>query len=262
MYATELYKMLEEKFCAPAWVIFPEVANATGGGIYRYADAVAMAVWPSRGLEIHGFEIKDSRSDWVSELKNPKKSESVQKYCDKWWVVVSNEQIIKEGELPPTWGLLAANGKKLKQIVQAPQLSPTPLDKSFVASILRRSHENISRRIGDVKSESYEKGLKDGIENGDTHTKRKIQRYQDNYKHLKEAVDEFQKKSGVEINRWEAGAIGKAVKKVLDLRRYDPIYDLTCAKNFVDSLSEQISKNISMFKKIQKEENHESINQD
>ena len=41
------------------------VDGFAGGG--RYADAIAMNLWPSRGLAVHGFEIKISRGDWQRE---------------------------------------------------------------------------------------------------------------------------------------------------------------------------------------------------
>jgi hypothetical protein len=59
--------LLAARYCAPAWAIFYEVANATGANGSRYADAVAMSLYPSRGLELHGFEVKKSRWDWVRE---------------------------------------------------------------------------------------------------------------------------------------------------------------------------------------------------
>jgi len=35
-----------------------------------------MDLWPSGGLEIHGHEVKVSRSDWLRELKEPEKRPS------------------------------------------------------------------------------------------------------------------------------------------------------------------------------------------
>ena len=40
----------------PEWALFFEVADSTGlAGHGRYLDAVAMNLYPSRGLELHGF---------------------------------------------------------------------------------------------------------------------------------------------------------------------------------------------------------------
>jgi hypothetical protein len=51
-----------------------EVADSTGANSHRRADAVAMNLWPSRGLYIEGIEVKVSRSDWRKELDTPSKS--------------------------------------------------------------------------------------------------------------------------------------------------------------------------------------------
>lgn len=129
------------RFCSPEWATFFEVGDATGGRHRRWADAVAMNLYPSRGLSIDGFEFKISRSDWQRELKDPTKSAPVQQYCNHWWVITTPD-IVREGELPPTWGLmeLQANGS-LRQKVAAPALQPIPVTKEFVAAMLRRASE-------------------------------------------------------------------------------------------------------------------------
>ena len=69
MNTSELQAALVKRHPPEAWALCFEVGDATGGGHTRWADAVAMSLWPSRGLHLHGFEIKASRSDWVKELK-------------------------------------------------------------------------------------------------------------------------------------------------------------------------------------------------
>lgn len=63
MKTAEIKAALRAKFCAPEWAIMFEVGDGTGASQSRWADAVAMNLWPSRGLQIHGFEIKAHRSD-------------------------------------------------------------------------------------------------------------------------------------------------------------------------------------------------------
>lgn len=130
---------LRDRFCLPEWAIFFEVRDATGfAGEGRSADAVAMNCYPSRGMEVHGIEIKVSRSDWMRELRNPDKSIAVQKYCDRWWIACPAGTMMT-GELPPTWGHLEFEGGKLRQIREAPKLDCAPMSRTFVASILRSS---------------------------------------------------------------------------------------------------------------------------
>ncbi|PWZ83037.1 hypothetical protein, partial [Staphylococcus pseudintermedius] len=53
-----LQHALVKAFPLPEYVTFFEVGDATGGRHSRWADAVSMSCWPSRGLHIYGFEIK------------------------------------------------------------------------------------------------------------------------------------------------------------------------------------------------------------
>lgn len=93
------------------WIVAEKVRNIVGfamrEGQLRTADAIAIDTWESKGLEIHGFEVKCSRSDWLTELKAPEKSEPFRAFCDRWWLVTSSKDIVKPGELPEGWGHMA-----------------------------------------------------------------------------------------------------------------------------------------------------------
>lgn len=125
------------------WCVFGGVANGTGSRASRYCDALAMAVWPSRGLELHGFEIKVSRQDLMRELKDPSKAEEIACYCDYWWIVLGDAKLCKAEEIPRNWGLLApaADDKKLVVVKAAVKLKAKAMDRTFLAAILRRAHE-------------------------------------------------------------------------------------------------------------------------
>lgn len=128
---------LRQRYCPPEWALFFEVANATGGFASRRADAIAMNLWPSRGLAFHGFEIKVARYDWLREIKNPAKAEVIARYCDFWWVVTPCN-LIKDGELPETWGLLEVNEQgNIRQKTAAIKTKAVPHDRAFIASLLR-----------------------------------------------------------------------------------------------------------------------------
>ncbi len=142
----DLCLMLAKRYSAPAWAFFRGVRNSTGHTrTPRTADALAIGLYPSRGLSVHGFEVKSQRADWHRELAKPTKSEAVQQYCDYWWVVAADKTIVDvaAGELPKTWGLLVPRkGGVLVTVVDAPQLEPKPLDRRFIAAICRRAHED------------------------------------------------------------------------------------------------------------------------
>lgn len=115
MNTVEIESALRAKYAAPEYALIFEVRNGTGFArrTARYADAIAMNLYPSRGLEIIGFEIKASRADWLRELKNPDKAEEIGKFCDRWYVVIGDKDIVKPGELPACWGLIVPRGNGL-----------------------------------------------------------------------------------------------------------------------------------------------------
>lgn len=208
---------LFKRFPAPAWALFFEVHNTTGYGRSRSADALAMGLWPSRGLELHGFEFKDDRGDWLNELKNPAKAETIAKYCDYWWLVAGNTNVVKKvEEVPAGWGYLQLQGQRMTCIKQAPKLEAIPVTRGFLAAILRRQHESIlDAPEVQAKLESMKKDLqsreKDNWSFEAKENSRELER-------LKSAVSEFEKISGVTINKWQAGRIGEAVKEVMNVQ--------------------------------------------
>jgi hypothetical protein len=71
-------------------ILLREVRNGTGfKRSERYADGLLVSLWPSRGVFFAGIEVKVSRSDWLSELKNAAKSADIQKWCKFWWLITA-----------------------------------------------------------------------------------------------------------------------------------------------------------------------------
>jgi len=144
-------QLLREKFAPPAYALFEEVKNQTGyqKRSERYADALALSLWPSRGIGMTGFEIKVSRADWKKELDDPAKAAEFSKYCTGWYVVAP-EGIVERLELPAAWGLIEvpiSGRKRLVTKVEAPKTVPTPWDQSFVAALLRRQNEQTAALV-------------------------------------------------------------------------------------------------------------------
>ncbi|HFE3442933.1 TPA: hypothetical protein ACF3I9_004399 [Klebsiella aerogenes] len=209
----EVKTLLRARFCQPEWSIFFEVGDSTGSGQRRWADAVAMNMYPSRGLEIHGFEIKVSRPDWLRELKKPEKSAPVQRYCDRWWIVCPKD-IIHPGELPPTWGHYDVTQTGLRQIVAAPKLAPTPVDKDFTAALLRRSAGATEDEIAAIVQRhrnrleaEFEERLKREVAYRTTKGDAAL---------LK--IEEFEKLTGISLTGWHpAEDVAKAINLVQEL---------------------------------------------
>jgi hypothetical protein len=136
--STDIKIALRTRYPAGQYALMFEVSNGTGAQIKRYADAVAMGMWASHGMEIEGIEIKISRADFKKELADHQKSDEVMRYCNRWWLACPKD-LIKPDELPSTWGLLELqeNGT-LRQKIAAPKLKPIDLDRNFIAAMLRR----------------------------------------------------------------------------------------------------------------------------
>lgn len=127
---------LKKRFPHPEFGIVFEVAQGTGWKANRHLDAMAMGVWPSRGLVLHGIEIKVSRGDWRRELAVPEKAEQLARFCDFFWLAAP-EDIIPVDQLPLNWGLLELKNGKLVQAKAAEKLAATPHTKDLLAAVFR-----------------------------------------------------------------------------------------------------------------------------
>jgi hypothetical protein len=188
---------LRLRYADDGYAMLTEVGDGTGAKLSRWADAIVMSLWPSRGLELHGFEVKVSRSDWVKELQDPSKAEAVCKYCDRWWVVVGDETIVKPGELPKTWGLLVPFGEGLKVAVSAPELAPIAFDRAFVAAIMRRATQQAfgAGELKQVARREYERGRTDGVKSQERMANDAIRML----KEKSEQVAEFEQETGIRV---------------------------------------------------------------
>src|SRR3990167_6404645 len=143
MKTEELLQLLASEYQPPSRAFLPEFRAATGYGNGECrCDALAMDLWQSNkyGLELHGFELKVSRADWLRELKQPLKSEEIKRFCDRWYVVAANSKIVKYAdELPKGWGLEFAENGKLVNFIEAEKLTPEPYGRGFLASVMRRA---------------------------------------------------------------------------------------------------------------------------
>lgn len=106
------------------------------GGPGRVADFLAVDTWVSSGHALHGHEVKVSRSDWLTELRDPSKAEAFARFCSHWWLVVSDAGIVRD-DLPVGWGLMVARGRGLSVVVDAVRRDPDPVPLHLLASFAR-----------------------------------------------------------------------------------------------------------------------------
>ena len=226
------------------WMVCHEVPDSTGHQASRRADAVAMNLWPSR-MALHGYEIKVSRSDWLRELKRPDKAELVWRFCDYWWLVVSDQSIVKEGELPEGWGLMVPHGKGLRRIVQAKHVPAESPSFEFMASMLRAGMAGkvdrtaIAGEVQKARDDGYEQGVRDGSRQG-RDAIRENERIMELFKGFSEAT-------GIEVDRMDSGQhVGgayNAAKRLLASWGEGAVRGrLHCMRRAMKNLQEQINE--------------------
>jgi len=215
----ELFELLHVRYAGNAFAVFPEVRNSTGYSASRSADAIVMALWPSAGFRITGIEIKATRSDWLRELKNPRKSQDMMRFCDEWLILANHGVVdLHIDAFPEKWGLVLPNGGGLKLVKPPQMLEERPaMERPFVAALLRRASEFALTK---KQTESIRKEAAREVEQ---RFKREIDNANEKHERLRKAVEEFEKASGIHLNQWYGGTeLGEAVKAVLRSRdRFD-----------------------------------------
>lgn len=211
--ADKMRAMLRKKFPPEQYAMLYEVRDAAGFSARRNADVIVVGLWPSRGCAVEGMEIKISRGDWLRELKKPQKAEAFVRFCDRWWVIAADQNIVKVDELPPTWGLMAPRGNGLGILRQAPDLKPESVDRMFLAAMMKRAVDTaadspevrarIDARVEEIRGE--QKRRVDGA----------TAMLQREKLDLENAIAKFEEASGVRIDAYRGEQLGAAVKMVL-----------------------------------------------
>ena len=142
-----LIRRYSENYGGFRWA-YAEHVKTTPGFVrdkVRIADAIAVDCWTSKGMEIHGHEVKVSRSDWLAELRDPEKAEAFRPYVNRWWLVVPDLAIVRD-DLPKGWGLMLAEGPTVRVVKPAPRLDPLPMSRPMLAALLRATAKTAERR--------------------------------------------------------------------------------------------------------------------
>ena len=237
----DLEVYLSNRYCQPEWAFFPQVRSSTGSAS-RVADGIAMNMYASRKYEIHGFEVKVSRSDWLNELKNPQKADEIFSYCDKWWLVVSDKDIVQNGELPKGWGLMVVRGKGLVAKVRAEYIKAEIVSLGFIASLLRSASE------GMIPRDSIDQQVAAAWDRGEKSQEYKIESAERTTSKYKNIIETFERESGVKIDEWsvseDAERIGKLLRSILggEKLKQNLDYDLRQIGRGAESILEEIKK--------------------
>lgn len=240
-----VFDLLRKRHEGQAWAYLEEVRNGTGfGRVTRTADALAMSLFPSRGLHLHGFEVKVSRADWIKERDAPEKAEEIAKFCHYWWLVVSDPAIVKDGELPQPWGLLAKKKGKLIVVKQAP-FNPDALPPTyrFLGAVFRKfgATESAIGQLAKARSDGHAEGWRQGVEHGTKHSddgraQGECERLQEQLDGLRASLDEFETKSGIRIGSWGLGNVA-AIVRIFSAGYDSPIKKLTRLAENADAIA-------------------------
>ncbi len=195
--AADLVTRLRVRYEYPEWLVADEVSLDYQGKSFR-ADAMAVNLWVSRGLHLHGFEVKVSRSDWLKELQQVGKCEAARRFCDRWWLL-SPPDIARKEELPEGWGWLQTSGTGLRIAKQAAQNeSPDKMTTELVVRLLRAACEKSPAALVAIAraQESADNAYKRA--RADVEREMGWQRNRDNDDaELVKRVDEFERAAGL-----------------------------------------------------------------
>lgn len=247
MKASQICQALRKRFKQPEWSLFFEVASGTGANCKRHADAVAMNMYPSRGLTILGFEIKVSHNDLMQEIHNPDKAEEIAQYCDEWWLVVPAKLVSADELIPKNWGILEYWNDVLRIRKRAEKLKPQQLAKPFVASLLRSAGKLDENTLQIVKTEAYNEYAK----NWESALSAAVDRETERLKETLKNYEAFERLTGEKINLYtdvedfaERWNMAKNIQKIYG--KYGELQSLLYQmERFVDNTKKLVGDNMT-----------------
>lgn len=206
LHSGQVETLLRKHFCGPHYAFLPQVRNGTGftRRTTRTADAVAMGTWPSRGLHLHGIEIKVDLQDFKREIANPAKAEDIAKYCHYWWLAVSHEKVAPLEMVPTNWGLLVVSedGTQMRVAKQAVLLTPLAPDHPLLASVMRNMAEEYIPRGSLDEWKSQQRAELE--QTADRNSKLLRDTATNALKEAREAIGKIEKAFGCPINEYHA----------------------------------------------------------
>lgn len=252
--ASDIRSAILARFPSQEYAVMFEVADGTGAHARRYADAVVMSLWPSRGLEIHGIEIKVSSSDWKREAADPAKAESVARYCDRWSVYTAPGVIRDLVSVPPAWGVEEFDGKTFKTMKKAEKTDAQPLSRSFVASMLRRS-DGVVRSMMKEAERKAEAMARDALQKErdqiEAVVKARIEDRTRKFENARAVIDAINEATGTDImNGFQSDRVLRAIGLMARMERIGFGSDYSIVENQLRQIiqsSEQALKSYSMI---------------
>lgn len=240
----EVFNILSKRYPSSQYALMAEVSNAAGFDRSRSCDFLAMGLWPSRGLDLTGFELKRHRSDWLGELKKPAKAESFFKYCDRWYLLTVFDEhfghVAKPDEIPAPWGWIEIKGSKCHVIKEAPKLEPAAMTRNFLAALLKRSSDKSDYVLRNEIKEEIERAR----EAGKDYNKYEREQAQKELRELMLKVKDFEHEAGVDIH-WRYSGDGKEFGKAIKFVKEGGVERIKQDLFRMESTASAILKNVS-----------------
>lgn len=217
MRTPEIMAQLRARYQPPAFELLEQVASGTGAQReVRYADALAMSLWPSRGLHLHGFELKVSRGDFLREMKNPAKADAIAQRCHFWWIVAAERGMVIPDELPPTWGLLVPRGGSLVAVKEAVLTEPEPPSWSFFAALVRALGKSDQGAFNSRLAEAMATEREQHVQSMEMLRNELREENAASEAHLRKVLSTFHEASGINLleHRWDLPQVGEAVRLI------------------------------------------------
>ena len=228
----DLHDLLRQRYSGSEWALCFEVPDGTASNKRRTIDALAISCWRSGLFHLHGHEIKHSRADWLKELNQPTKQMTWFPYLHRFWIVAL-KGVVKVDELPAEWGLMEHRGSGLKVSKAASLFSPRSIPHDVLAAIMRRLLKTPASQK-ELELE-YSRGYADGKIRDDRarEYEAKINAAQRKAADAVERLRVFEAMSGVSINCWNAGNVGREFKAFQELQHGAWDRCLQAARQFV-----------------------------
>jgi hypothetical protein len=223
-------------------VVLWEVADGTGASSRRFADAVAVGLWPSHGHPIEGIEIKVSRSDFLHEMKQPEKSQAIFQFCTRWWLACP-KGMVKPTELPPSWGLLELTAAgTLRERVKAPTLTPEPMTMAFTCALLRRAAGRDDDMFSRWQKAEVERMRRDHEEWAKKQAELERDAWYRERRNSGELADEIFKATGIDLRGWQPA---ERAKKAIRFAMSNNFDNLTLDK--ITALREHLQRTVNLL---------------
>ena len=159
-------------------------------------------------------------------------------------MIVPNGEIVKVDELPPTWGLIIASGQRLKTVVKAPRLRAAPMNRNFMALIVKRAVDSAVKPYLTSKDEKLQEAEDSGFDRGKQLADRAVEKLEA----LQKQVRDFEASSGIHIQPYQdMRELGDAVRAVMsndnraDNVRRQTQYALNQLRGIVENMEKQLN---------------------